>query len=134
MTAREPALRDAPNYYITEHFRYSDLICPCCDLIKLVPAVYRHMSMLERLRQDLGTPLAVTSGYRCGKHNAAVGGDARSWHLLFATDVTLRDSPADEVVLKELYRLADAAGFGGVGLYDGHVHLDLRPEPSRWKV
>ena len=31
MTTGTPALRDAPNYYITEHFRYGDLICPCCD-------------------------------------------------------------------------------------------------------
>lgn len=134
MTTGTPALRDAPNYYITEHFRYGDLICPCCDQLMLVPAVYRHMSMLESLQRELGIPLVVTSGFRCEKHNAAVGGQARSWHLLFATDVTLRDTPVDTAVLKELYRLADTVGFGGVGLYDEHVHLDLRPEPARWKV
>ncbi len=125
------SLRDAPNYYISEHILLADLICPCCDTVKVIPALYRHVSLLERLRRELGLGIVITSGYRCPRHNAAVGGAARSWHLLFATDVTL--DPFDRETLEELARLAEAAGFGGIGRYERHLHLDLRPETARWR-
>ena len=120
------------NMQLTEHFALADFICPCCDTVKVIPALYRHVALLERLRNELGREIIVISGYRCPRHNAAVGGAARSWHLLFATDVTIE--PFDLETLEELARLAEAAGFGGIGRYDRHIHLDLRPEPSRWRA
>lgn len=37
--------------------------------------------VLEPLRQHTGTPIRISSGYRCPKLNAAVGGAKRSYHL-----------------------------------------------------
>ena len=71
------------NYYITEHFRYTDLICPCCDIVKLTPGVFRHIELLEELRRRAGFEFIITSGYRCPPHNREVGGAPKSWHLLF---------------------------------------------------
>ena len=131
MLAPESTLREAPNYYVTDHFMYSDFICPCCDMLKIVPGFYRHVSLLERMRQEIDSPIIVTSGYRCKSHNAMVGGSPRSWHLLFATDIKSEDDNQDK--LETMYEIAVTLGFGGIGRYETHLHLDLRPEEVRWR-
>jgi len=119
------------NYYATEHFMYQDFICPCCDRLKLIPAFFTHVRMLEEMLERLGFTFAVTSGYRCRSHNEEVGGAAQSWHLLFATDIRPEDGNEDK--LREMYRAALTLDFGGIGLYEAHLHLDLRPEKVRWR-
>lgn len=122
----------ALNYYISEHFLYSDFICPCCDRIKIVPGLYQHIALMEQMAELSGREILVTSGYRCKRHNRDAGGAPHSWHLLFATDITVEGG--DETALNELYTMAIDLGFGGIGLYETHLHLDLRPDPVHWKV
>ena len=119
--------------HITENFLWSEIVCPCCDTIKIVPGVFAHMARLQIMRMELGSSIHVNSGYRCPKHNMAVGGATRSWHLLFATDVRPGDKDTDK--LKLMYRLALQLEFGGVGLYEdvGFIHLDMRQETARWR-
>ena len=131
MDVKEQTLRDAPNYYVTEHFMYSDFICPCCDTLKIVPGFYRHVSLLERLRREGGFPIAVNSAFRCRSHNTKVGGAPRSWHLVFATDIRPEDGDPEKLAL--LHKIALDLGFGGIGRYDTFIHLDLRPEPLQWR-
>ena len=121
----------APNYYATDHFLYNDFVCPCCDMLKLVPGFYHHVSLLEQMRLRLGYPIIVNSGYRCQKHNTEVGGSARSWHMLFATDIRPEDSNGEK--LKAMYEMAIDIGFGGVGRYETFIHVDLRPERLMWR-
>ena len=130
MTLQRTVL-DEPNYYVTEHFMYSDFICPCCDTIKIVPAFYTHTGMLEWLRREAGFPIVVTSGYRCKNHNASVGGGVRSWHLLFATDIQPDDKESGKLL--RLFELAQSIGFTGIGRYETFLHLDLRPEALLWR-
>lgn len=119
--------------HITENFLWSEIVCPCCDTIKIVPGVFAHMARLQVLRSELGSPINVNSGHRCSKHNVEVGGAKNSWHLLFATDVRPEDRDANK--LKIMYRVALTLDFGGIGLYEdmGFIHLDLRPETIRWR-
>ena len=131
MPLEQVSIRERPNHYVTEHFLYSDFICPCCDTLRITPGFYRHAALLEHIRNELGFPIAVNSGYRCPAHNRAVGGAARSWHLVFATDV--RPEDGDPGRLDALRERAEAAGFGGIGVYGTFIHLDLRPERSRWR-
>ena len=131
MIEQELSVREKPNFYVTEHFLYSDFICPCCDAVKLIPAFYRQAGMLEHMRMKLGFPIVVNSGYRCPDHNREVGGAARSWHLLFATDIRPEDSSLEK--LQALHELAEEMGFGGIGRYETFLHLDLRPEKTRWR-
>ena len=51
--------------------------------------------ILDPLREAWGAPIIVTSGYRCGKLNRAVGGASGSQHMLGqAADIrTVSDSP-----------------------------------------
>lgn len=131
-------------YHITNHFKWTELLCPCCDRLKMFPGLYSHMDFLEILRLRADFPIRVDSGYRCPAHNKEIGGSDGSWHLLFATDIRATDRSADK--LKLLYRIAidmkgnglkDAEGepvWRGIGLYNHHIHLDLRPveQPVHW--
>ena len=125
MNEQENVIRDVTNYYVSEHFRYTDFLCPCCDTVKLVPGFFRHISLLERLQGETGIPVIVTSGYRCTGHNKRIGGAPRSWHMLFATDITTEAADPEE--LRRLFESALDIGFGGIGRYETHIHLDLRP-------
>jgi uncharacterized protein YcbK (DUF882 family) len=54
----------------------------------------------------LGRPMVLTSGYRCRKHNAAVGGAANSLHCLgLAADILVpaaeQDAFADAAKIME---------------------------------
>jgi len=119
--------------HITENFLWEEIVCPCCETIKIVPGVFAHMALLQVMRTELGFPIHVNSGHRCPKHNTAVSGAAHSWHLMFATDIRPEDHDPDK--LKLMYQTALQLEFGGIGLYesDGFIHLDLRPETLRWR-
>lgn len=61
-------------------------------------------NILDPLREAWGAPIIVTSGYRCVRLNAAVGGVKTSQHMLGqAADIrTVSDKPADNKRLFDL--------------------------------
>lgn len=85
------------------------------------------MAALEELRRIIGRPLPIVSGYRCARHNKAVGGARRSQHVLGRA----ADLPAGLVTVDQ----ALAAGFRGLGLKRSSVvHVDVRPgDVTRWE-
>lgn len=89
------------------------------------------LEALEALRAKSG-PLAVTSGYRCPRHNKAVGGAPHSYHVRgMAADLhPLRITPMALALLA-----FDTPGIRGVGLDEarGFVHVDVRNMPHKWK-
>ena len=98
---------------------------------------WRHMVLLQGLREWWGAPLQITSGYRSRVHNEAVGGAGKSQHLEFATAVQpnlpsplLANVPDEKRLARaiELFAVeAQVRGYTGIGRYDTFVHLDLRP-------
>jgi uncharacterized protein YcbK (DUF882 family) len=84
---------------------------------------------LQKLREEAGQPVIITSGYRNPGHNARVGGSPTSRHLTGeAADIRIPGLHPDEVA-----QLAAAAGFTGIGIYDSFTHVDVRPVPARWR-
>lgn len=63
-------------------------------------------NILDPLREACGEPIIVTSGYRCGRLNKAVGGAAKSQHMYGqAADIrTVSDKPSDNKKLFDLIR------------------------------
>ena len=83
------------------------------------------LDKLQALRDRLGKPLIVRSAYRSPEHNRAVGGAARSKHMVGAAfDIAManHDPVAFEAAAREV-------GFLGFGFYprSGFIHVDLGP-------
>jgi hypothetical protein len=91
---------------------------------------HRAMSMLQDLRNRLGKPIHVNSGYRSPEHNRAVKGARNSKHMEgIAFDC--RMAGHDPQVFMATAR---AVGFNGIGEYPvlGFCHIDARAEPAHW--
>nr|DAE41829.1 MAG TPA: peptidase [Caudoviricetes sp.] len=86
--------------------------------------------LLNRIRTAWGRPIIVNSAYRSPEHNRAVGGVENSYHVQgLAADIR----PEHQEDLPELQDLClDLNADGGVGLYDGFVHVDARGFKARW--
>lgn len=89
---------------------------------------------LEALREYLGKPITVTSGYRSAQHNLKIGGALKSYHVLgMAADIRVRGiepkkvAEAIEFLIKENQMLQ-----GGIGVYKTWVHYDFRGRQMRW--
>ena len=63
-------------------------------------------NILDPLREAWGEPIIVTSGYRCGRLNKAIGGAKKSQHMTgHAADIrTVSDKPSENRRLFEKIR------------------------------
>ena len=97
------------------------------------------VQVLQAIRDHFGAPVVITSGYRTAAHNRAVGGSRSSQHLLGrAADIQVQDTDPLAVAA---YAESLMPGWGGVGRYPvksgrakGWVHVDTRPNKSRWTL
>ncbi len=112
------------HFQVAEHFNLREFQCKCgCGTVKISS---RLVSVLEALRQELGVPFVITSGYRCDDHNMRVGGAINSYHVQgLACDIAC---PRGYTV-EEFAKICLDHGFTGVGAYpsQGFVHVDVRP-------
>lgn len=89
---------------------------------------------LQKVREVLGEPIHINSGYRSPSHNTAIGGVSNSQHLTGkAADITMKNFTAKDLVLV-LERMINTGELqqGGLGLYNGFVHYDIRGQRARW--
>ncbi len=114
--------------HLTANFRLSEFVCKCgCGAVSLSPAFAELVARLQLLRDRVGRPVNVTSGYRCARHDAAVGTSSNPGQGPHTTGAAA-DVWWDGASVDEMAEAAKAAGFTGVGRYyeGGFVHLDLR--------
>lgn len=82
-----------------KHFKKEEFTCKCgCGTnnidLKLV-------KILDEIRDYFGQPVVISSGCRCKKHNAKVGGVQGSRHVLGkAADIIVRNVSKDKVLAK----------------------------------
>ena len=100
----------------------------CKDGSHLVKVDHRLVERLQKLRDRLGKPIIITSGYRTPEHNKKVGGAPNSQHL----HGTAVDIKIYGMTPKQILPHAEAVGFTGIGLYSGHIHVDVRKNKARW--
>jgi uncharacterized protein YcbK (DUF882 family) len=124
---------------LTKHFSWDEFACH--DGTK-VPGehkenVERLARNLEVLRERVGRPIHVDSGYRSIEHNSRVGGEPHSLRLKgFAADIRV-----DGMDPLELRRTVEnlihegKMGPGGLGTYKGQqfIHYDVRGKNARWE-
>ena len=121
--------RLAPSFTVRE-FR-------CRDGSDVVMIDESLVVLLQCIREHFGKPITITSGYRTAAHNKSVGGAKSSQHLLGrAADIQVQGVSVEDVAA---YAESLLPGWGGVGRYPvkagrakGWVHVDTRPNKSRW--
>lgn len=110
---------------VARFFSLEEFECPCCHRVMLHPLLLQKLSLL---RDKINLPLLISSGYRCKKENRKVHGVKASYHIFgLAVDVQV---PSMDMVDLRLYAINTS--FGGIGLYDNFLHLDIRSVPERW--
>lgn len=110
---------------LSKNFKVSEFSCSCSKCSETLIDL-DHIAKLQKLREDLNSPIYINSAYRCPDHNAAVGGSKNSRHKVGdATDIRVKDMDPSEV--------ADACEhFDGLGRYDTFTHIDSRGYKARW--
>jgi zinc D-Ala-D-Ala carboxypeptidase len=129
---------------LTEHFTVDDLTQPASHGLPAMPFPREWIeeralplaNLLEAIRASLGgVPMRVTSGYRSPAFNEAL---RRAGHRVVKNSQHCLGRAADIVVPRrtptEVYsaaldlHLRGKVRLGGLGLYAGWVHVDIRPE------
>lgn len=93
---------------------------------------------LQKVRDILGYPIIVTSGFRTEEYNKKVGGVHTSWHTHgWAADIACANATPETIaeVILELKRMHEVA-VGELGIYvkKGFVHWSLRGRGNIWTV
>jgi uncharacterized protein YcbK (DUF882 family) len=101
---------------LRKNFSRSEFTCDHCGALRgPTPAL---LDMLQRMRDIVGRPMTIVSGYRCPHWNQHVGGIPQSEHLL--------GNAADVVGGYGSARQWHGAGAVGVGMRHGRViHVDM---------
>ena len=91
---------------LTPHFTLEELSCTntqykeenISSAKKIMGRMYQLAGFAERVREIIGKPLIINSGFRCVKLNNAVGGSLTSQHLYAeAIDIRVSGKVAREV-------------------------------------
>ena len=89
---------------------------------------------LQKIRDHFGQAIHINSAYRSLEHNQKIGGKPNSQHVLGkAADIAMRNFTPEQIVL-ELEKMISNGEIsqGGLGLYNGFVHYDIRGTKARW--
>ena len=121
---------------LTSNFNLAEFACKDGTPVPndLIPNVELLAKNLQVLRDHLGEPIHVNSGYRSPAHNAKVGGKKNSYHMkAMAADITCKSkTPKQLAALIEKLIAAKKMKQGGIGIYPGFVHYDVRGSKARW--
>ena len=101
---------------------------------ELFPNLETLAKQLQVIRDHIGEPLQVLSGYRSPAHDKKVGGKTKSYHMkAMAADLACKSLTPKKLHSLILSLIAQGKiKNGGVGLYPGFVHYDIGPANRRW--
>lgn len=128
-----------PGEKLSAHFNASEFKCKCgCGGIKVDTVL---VDTLEKLFGELNlSKINVISGFRCPKHDKAVGGKGSGSHVDgYAADVVCYYKNGARVPSSVVALTLERMGhFGGIGVNcggqpdaNGNIHIDTKPR--NWK-
>lgn len=110
------------NKKIGQHFRVQEFACQDGSQIVFVDDYL--ISILDILRNQVGKPVHITSGYRTPTRNKKVGGAKYSYHMRgMAADIRIEGMTAKEIANKLNEIVPDGCG---IIVYNTWVHFDVR--------
>lgn len=121
---------------LTKNFSLSEFACRDGRPVppELIPNVKELAQNLQVLRDDLGEAIHIQSAYRPADYNKRIGGKKNSMHIpAKASDITCKSLTPKQLHARiEKLIAAGKMKQGGLGLYPGFVHYDIRGEKARW--
>ncbi len=89
---------------------------------------------LQILRDEIGEAIHINSAYRTKSYNKKVGGKPLSQHLKAkAADITAKSFTPKQLAARiEKLIAAGKMKQGGIGIYPGFTHYDVRGTKARW--
>lgn len=124
---------------LSQNFSSEEFECPCCGYALVDTEL---VIVLERIRQLLGVPVRINSGYRCPAHNTKVGGARMSRHLLgCAADITwagiILNTKENSVFRQQLPSVTVTwnSKLYGIGWGKSYIHVDTdvtRKNLTQW--
>ena len=111
---------------LSKHFRAREFQTGNCNIVIVSNMLLR---VLDTLRDKIGEPIYINSGYRTPEHNKAVRGSTLSYHMYgMAADIR-----ADKHTPKQLYTILDEMlkGWGGLEEHKTFLHVDVRAKEWR---
>lgn len=117
-----------------KYFQRSEFACKCggkyCNGFPVEPdeALVR---MLDKVRTKRGKPMHINSGIRCKQHNANTEGSSKTSKHMDGNAADVRITGVTPYALaKDFEELMPNTG--GIGVYSWGVHVDTRPNKTRW--
>ena len=122
---------------LTKNVSKSEFDCSCgCDMpLGVLHNVQKLANQLQILRDIIGTPIQLNSGYRCDDYNDnVVKGAKNSQHKLGkASDIVIADmTPQETFELVDLLINEGELLQGGLSAYATFTHYDIRKTKARW--
>jgi uncharacterized protein YcbK (DUF882 family) len=121
---------------LTTNFSLSEFKCRDGSEVpaNLLPNVELLAKNLQVLRDHIGEPIHINSAYRTPAYNKKVGGKPASKHMIAqAADITSKNyTPKKLAAVIEKLISQGKMRQGGLGIYPGFVHYDVRGTKARW--
>ena len=115
------------NEKIGKHFKVKEFACR--DGTQVVFIDDYLVSILDILRNQVGKPVHINSGYRTPTRNKMVGGAKYSYHMRgMAADIRIEGMTAKEIANK-LNKIIPTEC--GIIVYNTWVHIDTRKKKYR---
>ena len=111
---------------LSKHFRAREFQTGNCNIVIVSTML---LKVLDKLRDKIGEPIYINSGYRTPEHNKAVRGSTLSYHMYgMAADIR-----ADKHTPEQLYTILDdmLKGWGGLEEHKTFLHVDVRAKEWR---
>lgn len=122
------SLKKEGSIKISNNFKVKEFKCnDGSDAVFISPEL---LKILQNIRTHFGKAVNINSAYRTPTYNKKVGGSTLSQHMYG----TAADIHINGVSPKEIAKYAETLldGWGGIGLYNTFVHIDVREQKARW--
>lgn len=123
------SLKKEGSKYLTKNFQVKEFACK--DGSDTVFIADKLPMVCQYVRTRCGRSTTVNSGYRTPEHNAKEGGEEFSMHL-YGAAADLRCPAGLTPKRMAEYAREIMPDWGGVGIYDWGVHVDVSPTKRDW--
>ena len=112
------------NEKVGQHFKVKEFACKDGSQVVFIDS--HLVSILDILRNQVGKPVYINSGYRTPTRNKAVGGAKYSYHMRgMAADIRVDGMSPKELANKLIKIVPDECG---IIVYKNWVHFDVRTD------